>query len=424
MTRFIFAILGLLALAAPAQAATVAAASCEATAVNAATAQTSAGDTVTIPAGHCTWGAWAVWSPDNWNLTFLGAGKTQTVIDGNGQSILFAKGNKRISGIGFHCLTVAVEGEGWRLDHDDFSCEYFSAGVYPRGMSLTSVLNGLIDHSSFLNSRVIMYGYPGTSMSDLQGSTQMSRPLGLGTADAVYIEDNAFTFTVFGNAVDCSMGGSYVFRHNTVTDVYLEAHSIQGLHRACRKWEIYENTLSAQPSMGVYWLYFLRGGTGVVYNNTATGSFGAPYVAVDNVRSFMSVGAPFNACNGASPWDGNQDATGWPCLDQIGQAGDTAPFAGVPPTQTREPAYFWGNTYNGTAIGANVVNGAGATVKPNRDYFVNVGAKPGYTAYPYPHPLQGIVAPPFVSGPCAGVYIGQMPQGFVFPVGVCTVAVP
>ena len=55
---------------------------------------------------------------------------------------------------------------------------------------------------------------------------------------------------------------------------------------------------------------------------------------------------PSALCDGKSPWDGNQDATGWPCLDQIGRGGDNAPFNGTPPPfpQKSEPAYFWNNT--------------------------------------------------------------------------------
>ena len=70
-----------------------------------------------------------------------------------------------------------------------------------------------------------------------------------------------------------STRGRYVFRHNTVTDMYLEAHSIQGTVRACRKWEIYENTIT-KANFDVYRPMFLRGGTGVVFNNTVKGPFG------------------------------------------------------------------------------------------------------------------------------------------------------
>ena len=97
------------------------------------------------------------------------------------------------------------------------------------------------------------------------------------------VEDNTFTATIFTNAIDCNYGGRYVFRHNSVTDTYLEAHSIQQTNRACRKWEIYENTI-AQVNYPVYRSMFIRGGTGVVFNNTVTGAFGERTIALTSAQ--------------------------------------------------------------------------------------------------------------------------------------------
>jgi len=91
---------------------------------------------------------------------------------------------------------------------------------------------------------------------------------------------------------------------------------------------------------------------------------------------------------------------GYPGLDQCGWVGPTS-FHGTYATQTLSPWYAWSNTFNG-ATGSNALPftltymDAGHTsiaqpasdvfVKANREYYNNT-VKPGYAAYPYPHPL-------------------------------------
>ena len=60
-----------------------------------------------------------------------------------------------------------------------------------------------------------MFGFP--DMPAVSGSVWAS-PLGLGDANAVYIEDSTFTFHWQPNVVDCNYGGRYVFRYNKVTN--------------------------------------------------------------------------------------------------------------------------------------------------------------------------------------------------------------
>lgn len=379
------------------------AASCQPADVQNAINSAGVGDTVTVPAGSCAWD-WMGLPPDK-HLTIQGAGTGQTIIAAVGSTSLYvAPGNVRVTGFTFTCgnAAVVIDGEDWRIDHNEFTCDWFNAGVEVTTQRLKANPRGLVDHNTFLNRRIMVFSYPASTMGELHGTTQWSDPLALGTAEAVYIEDNTITYTVFGNAVDCETAGRYVFRHNTVIDTYLEAHSIQGTNRACRKWEIYENTIT-KANYDVFRAMFIRGGTGVVFNNTVKGPFGERTIAIDNVRSIQTVQPPFGPCDGKSPYDGNQDATGWPCLDQIGRGGDSAPFNGTPPPypppQNSEPAYFWNNTIDGAPMGVSVDNGADKSIKANRDFFANVGAKPGYVPYVYPHPLQGSPTPPALKAP-------------------------
>ena len=101
-----------------------------------------------------------------------------------------------------------------------------------------------------------------------------------------------------------------------------------------------------------------------------------------------------------SPYDENQGGeNGYRCVDQPGagtsrdladsgnSSGTTPPSPYDPVANALDPIYVWGNTYNGSSN--NTVNTSGSThVIENRDYYIGT-TRPGYTAYTYPHPLQG-----------------------------------
>ncbi len=92
--------------------------------------------------------------------------------------------------------------------------------------------------------------------------------------------------------------------YNMLNDIYVEAHSVQGNNRAARSWEIYNNTFN-QVSKAMWVPMFLRGGTGVVFNNTITGTWNTAGIALDNVRD-CETREVSGRCDGSSPWDGNQ----------------------------------------------------------------------------------------------------------------------
>jgi hypothetical protein len=371
----------------------VLAASCSQAHVATAIAAATAGDTVLVPAGSCAW-------TTNVSLTsaihLRGASAASTTISVSTPDtsvIYISTDNAEVSHLtlsGGARIQVS-SGNDWRIHDMVFTNASASfTALFVRSTSTTSQSRGLIDSSTFTNGRVLVHGYPGVGTGDLTGTTHWSSALGLGTNEAIYIEDNTFTFTEFYNVFDCEYSGRIVFRHNTVTDSYLETHSVQGHIRACRKWEVYENTIQ-QVTDSVYRPMFFRAGTGVIYNNTVTGTYGVGTIHFDNVRTFTDIGGEVGQCDGTSDWDGNSDASGWPCRDQIGRGIDASswPASAPYPAQTLDAAYIWDNTLNGSALGVTVISGSETDhIKPNRDYYVNVGAKPGYTAYTYPHPLR------------------------------------
>jgi len=380
-----------LGLAGAASANTIMASNCSQAGVQVAIDRALTGDTVTVPPGNCTWTS-TVSIPSTKKIMLRGAGINSTVITVNptGTAVNMTKSGSRLTGFTFMEGGIRVDGSGWRIDHCKLQFSTWSDGITAGSFDTVNGAHpiGVIDNCILNNMRVLVTG---TNYMLVENGTQhnfWTRPLGLGSNNAVFVENCEFN-GVSGsiNAIDANYGGRYVFRYNTVNDMYIEAHSVQGDNRAVRSWEIYNNTFN-QVSKAMWVPMFLRGGTGVVFNNTLTGTWTSPAIALDNIRSCTSASVS-GTCNGSSPWDGNQ-INGYPCRDQIGRSFDQYLWtAGAPyPPQALDPAYAWNNKH-----GANDVSffqhGCAASVahiQPGRDYFDNV-EKPGYNPYTYPHPL-------------------------------------
>jgi hypothetical protein len=364
--------------------------------VQAAIDSSSSGAVIGIPTGEAIWTS-PVSIPDSKKITLLGESNTGVIIHDYGTDYGFlldanASGS-RIVNIGFSLendngMCVAVRGAGWRVDH----CRFINTredgnvieGVYPYGESTSDGHPiGLIDNNYFYNTRVDVIG----NYSNAGVWSIWNGALGLGTNNAVFIEDNIFTRT-HGNAIDATYAGRFVARYNVFNDCYIEAHSVQADERGTRSWEIYNNTIN-QVSVESMSPFSLRGGTGVVFNNIITGTWDELGVSVDNVRFFTD--CPVSGImTGSNPWDGNLDAYGWPGRDQIGCGQDQtlwtveSPY----PVQSLIPMYQWNNTKSGVPLTVNVRNGCSPIIVENRDYY-NGTEKPGYTPYTYPHPLRG-----------------------------------
>ncbi|MFZ2603510.1 MAG: hypothetical protein WAX79_05880, partial [Candidatus Omnitrophota bacterium] len=366
------------------------AADCSQAAVQVAITSASDGDTVQVPEGSCTWTSGIT---INKRIILRGAGKTITVITSNMPNGLINLGlsGSRITQLGVilqntNGMGIVAEGTNWRVDHSRFQSTSSAGeveGVICSGSNDHAPV-GVVDHNDFENTIVLTIG-----AVDMLSNPIWAEPLGLGTNNAVYVENNSFTGTMaFLQITDANYGGRYVFRYNIVNDSYIEAHSLQGYHRSTRSWEIYNNTLN-QVNHGMWIPMFLRGGTGVVFNNIITGYWSGDGFALDNVRSFTDLSFPPGRCNGISLWDGNAQANGYPCRDQIGRSTDqwlwtdSSPY----PPQALDPAYFWNNKKgDGSDIVPFIHNGVNAWIVENRDYYVGT-SKPGYIPYTYPHPL-------------------------------------
>ena len=114
-----------------------------------------------------------------------------------------------------------------------------------------------------------------------------------------------------------------------------------------RSYEIYNNTID--NSVTSPYMIFIRGGDGVIFNNSVTG-----------MQNQISL---------ANRTDGSQSSTSYPA-----------------PDQTRK-LYVWDNTdAAGKNVGVSIRSGHESFFKPGRDFFLE--SMPGYTPYTYPHPLS------------------------------------
>ena len=396
------------------EAATINATSCSQANVQAAVNSANEGDTVIIPAGSCTWTTGI--AINNKALTLSGSGKGVTKLtDGTTTndpmiSIVSVEGKPvRIKDITFQALhspaAIKIRGttKTWRVDH----CEFLvTTGSYREiGVEADTPTYGVIDNCYFFNVGNHHVGDAGISTGD----TLWQQPLSLGTANAMFIEDCEFVVTLGNqkNIMDSNNGSRYVFRHNTVHNGRIEAHSeCYNGKRGTFSVEAYDNTFTSDLASGLwnFTAFSLRGGTAVVYNNALYGKWTYKTIFIDNTRtcdSGVCTGQWLNdTCDGTGPYDGNlPGGNGYPCRDQIGRSTDT----GRSGTQSLEPMYEWNNTYYDSSNNPTNTNfqvnpsytcaNHALHIQANRDYY-NDKSRPGYTPYQYPHPLRVPGSPP------------------------------
>lgn len=375
---------------------TRAAATCDSTDIQTQLdASAAAGDTVTVPAGSCTWTSGVSYS--NKSIALIGAGRTLTHITLRVNSAIQTgtSDTSRVSAL--HLISesgtswtnyINVRGPNFRADNNRFENQnggtntkvavYFNADV---GMAAPS---GVCDTNIFDNTRVIQHGNLSLTGQMLLWNDASTITAPSTTTGVVYVETNTFTVAspTANNIVDANQGGRYVFRYNTIVNSTAEAHSVQGNHRGTKSWEVYNNVFTgtgAVPSHGM----FLRGGTGIAFGNTFDTNYNSSPIKLDNVRSFTDYATPPDGCNNTSDWDGNT-TNGWPCRDQIGRGPDSSlwtdtasPYSPAPPSQPSLPTYFFVNTRGGSQVNPSIANctaaikanGSCADIVEDRDYY-------------------------------------------------------
>jgi len=421
-----------------AEAATITAASCSGSDVQSAINSASNGDTVAVPSGSCSWSGVAI---SNKSIALQGAGVDKTNItdsSGSGALSISSSSSSIIDVSGFTFVNSSGNGNGvvqssgvadhvgFRIHHNKF---VLSASVTTRGIGVYNGY-GLIDHNTFNatgSGSIQSISIWGSSDGTDGGFTPWTRPLTLGTNKAVYIEDNTFTYSSQSeDSIDAYGGARLVVRHNAFNNISVGFHGMDsGNRRSAHSFEIYGNTFTNNSSTHLRALT-VRGGTGVVYNNTYGGSGASWYgVTLLNYRSCPPLDqSAWQTCNGTNYTLGSMDLSanasrvagttgtvkwcsnardtrcttdsncsgggtcttyldgngslGYACRDQVGRTTN----------QALAPLYVWNN---GSAGVGTYDGGTGCSISSiialNRDYY-NGTAMPGYTAYNYPHPLQ------------------------------------
>lgn len=382
------------------------AASCSQQSVNQAIKAAKVGDVVQVPPGTCTWKSTTTTEPAvivaGKGITLVGTGVDSTVIIGEvtghprGTALLvenipsdqlFRLTNVTFSGVGGdHGLIKIIDAAWIRIDNS--RCD----GPSGRCITLKGEVKGVIDHNEFINLHsqpMMIWG------SDNGIPSWTTQAFSLGTADFLFIEDNEFIAAEDGlgsTAVDAVAGARLVFRYNNLTDINWTHHGTcsSGKDRSAHLYEVYENVFKFDRpwARGI----FLRGGTGVIFNNQFEGTL-TRVMDVANYRSCDGIIMDcqlWDRCDGDSPVDGNEDGTGYPCLDQIGRTTN----------QVSEPLYEWNNSRNGLDADITVADWATCTnpslsdhIQEDRDY-INDTPRPGYVPYSYPHPLTIGQVPP------------------------------
>ena len=237
-----------------------------------------------------------------------------------------------------------------------------------------------------------------------QGFGSWSTATNFGSGNFFFYENNTFNNAY---ATDCTIGGRFVFRHNVVNNGYLQTHRLQFDILACRAVEAYGNTFNSTLSNpNTYAALYITNGTFLTWGNTITGGLYSHYIqAIDQRRMSTDIlsGPPngwgmcgttyvdtggSNSPNGPSKWDGNQDSSGYPCINQIGRgAGDllqgntpnvcdvtsgqcaSKNYNGSWPNEALEPVYEWNDTV-ASPTDVFYVYGNDATIQKNRDYYL------------------------------------------------------
>jgi hypothetical protein len=387
---------------APARAATISAASCSQGDVQAAIDLAQNGDTVAVPAGACTWTSVACQMHGNYctpisiarSIVVRGAGVAQTVIsDGTEQAwnrpAIYVDGSSgavaRItkmrfvgSGGGEGVMLLRNCSQGFRVDGNQFQT---TGG---RGITTSGFCRGLIDHNTFPNCS--------NEYIDVGGSNSQSwlEPIAavLGTANAVYVEDNYWSYDSSfaengANTLDSNQGARWVYRYNKVdswrNSQPLEAHgwTLAGNGvSGTRSVEIYRNQFNLlDPTYTAWNAIRIRGGEGVIYDNAFSGKWGTNEIRLDSERARTTTSTNPPDCMSVNPADPSTwEAPDRPCLYQI------------------HNLFIWNNAVTNPPFDVLIqFPEIVPFIVQDRDYFLRAPSRAvdrlGYVPYPYPHPM-------------------------------------
>ena len=378
------------------------------------------GDTVQLPAGTSVW-------TTGWNsgpgrsakmkaITLQGAGIDQTIIrDGTSTKagetpfrLIGVEGKPfRVTGITFDgtgfvdagnwdgLLSISGSCKNFRIDH----CKFLNAA---RMMNIVGDTYGVIDHCFFHAMEAKEDRLVQTIKVIGPGAANFRKPIRVGTAEAVYFEDNEVHFSPevvnpTGNIpwIASYNGSRLVVRHNKIVNSQIEIKGVKETGDYCsQSTEVYDNAFSAvglkkfRPQGSL----FIGGGVSMVFNNTVTGdTYNHQTIQIEHQRAYRDLLPAFAKADGKNPIDGNQipagqPGAGYPCMCQPGRATD-ADGDGV---FELSPCHTWNNTINGKRLDMVVSKrdpAEAAHLQEGRDFYNAAPKAEHYTPFVYPHPL-------------------------------------
>ncbi len=376
------------------------AASCSYSDVSAAYSAASAGDTVTVPSGNCTWSSALNITKA---ITLQGAGSNTTVITSSmssGSSLISITPASdailtRVTNIGFQLGTlnngrraITINGKpnvsfiptNIRIDHNAIT----GGGGNPGGIVTIGRVYGLIDHNTFTNIYSAIFGWGIGYDNQAWIDAYNAGGIKAGTADAMFVEDNTFILNDSAGTritVDAQIylqegGASYVVRYNTfdasaVTNpnfmtLMYNNHGNQDYclnypstcFRGMPIFESYNNTAKCAANNCEF--ESIRGGSVLIHDEAFSGG-GGSLVKVSEEECWQT--AFFSSLR-----------TAWPAQDQVTNS------------------FFWNLTFNGapvTDINFGAENGSCSAIfiQKNRDYFMHApqasGGKTSFTGTRY-----------------------------------------
>jgi hypothetical protein len=356
------------------------------------------GTTVVIPNGSYTWSA-GITITRSVNLTGQSKGGVTVTNNAGGNDLITVSGGAvfavRIGNL--NLIQGSGDGSGRHmvvyvpiLLHD---CYFETNGRVWRSIQWATN-GGIIWNCRFYSNRQDNSGI-GFKPTGLDSSWTTNSTIGNRDVKGVantYVEDCTFK-DLFLQAVDFDDNSRTVVRHCTFDNSAIASHGQDTSPAGTRHWEVYDNVFTFTASgenypLNLNYFFYVRGGTGVIADNVFPniasqmwGEKGEILMTVFNIRR----SSQFVPCQ-----------TSYPAARQIGQNYRNG-------SNVTDPVYIWGNTGSGNYNNPGIVDyqpdqcGNGQLsanyIKAGRDYITG-SAKPGYSAYPYPHPLRNAIASP------------------------------
>ena len=228
----------------------------------------------------------------------------------------------------------------------------------------------------------------------------------------IYIESS--DFHAYLNAFDNDDNGRLVVRYSLMNNAAFGTHGADGSPYGERHFEFYNNVgvfngYSNGTTFNMNWWFFIRGGTFAVHDNTLPAINSQDYPNVpDFSMTVMNLQRNIgnNACWGAGTSGGadyhaprqagfgyvtGNGTANYPPDGCTNCTDDAVTYVG-----DSEPIYIWNNSRSpmNVRISDYVPNQCTSPdtsanyIISGRDYFNGSTAKPGYTPYTYPHPLE------------------------------------